>query len=116
HDAASIFATNLYADDDLTIAPDVIAYEPASKLWSDGAEKHRYARIPAGTHVDATDVDHWRFPKGTQLWKEFVVDGERVETRYLEKTGDDDTSWTAVAFAWNAARDDAERAPDGATD
>src|SRR5690349_1711795 len=72
--------TGLYADiATKTIAADVLAFEPSYVLWSDGATKTRWVRLPPGTSIDTTDPDHWVLPVGTQLWKEFVRDGKRIE-------------------------------------
>src|SRR5262249_30960643 len=66
------------------IAPDVLAFSPQYPLWSDGAEKRRWIRLPPGTRIDARDPDRWVFPVGTRLWKEFSL-GRRLETRMLER-------------------------------
>src|SRR5262245_49773858 len=78
--------TGLYAratGDDL--AGDVLPFTPQYALWSDGAEKRRWIRLPPGGRIDARDPDHWVFPVGTRLWKEFSL-GRRLETRMLERT------------------------------
>ena len=49
----------------------VESFEPQHPLWSDGASKRRWIRLPPGTAIDARDPDRWRFPRGTKLWKEF---------------------------------------------
>lgn len=87
-----------------------IAYTPRFELWSDGATKQRWIALPPGTRIDDTDVDGWRFPTGTKLWKELARDGVRVETRYLEKTDD---GWRGAAYVWDG--DDATLAPEGRT-
>src|SRR6185369_14671617 len=40
-------------------------FEPQHPLWSDGASKRRWIRLPPGTSIDARDPDAWRFPRGT---------------------------------------------------
>lgn len=92
--------------------PTVREYEPRFPFWSDGAQKRRWIRLPPGTRIDTSDSDEWQFPVGTRLWKEFSVDGKRVETRLMQRTDDD---WLQVAYAWNQAQTDAERLPTGAT-
>ena len=67
------------------IAADVLPFSPQYPLWSDGAEKRRWIRLPPGTRIDAHDADRWVFPVGTRLWKEFSL-GRRLETRMLERT------------------------------
>lgn len=91
-----------------TIAPGVRAYAPQFQLYSDGATKRRWLMLPAGTTIDTTDMDHWRFPVGTKLWKEFTRGTVRVETRYMEKLLADDAApgaWTYATFQWNLAGD-----------
>lgn len=93
--------------------PGVRPFEPRFQLWSDGASKRRWIHLPAGSSIDTSDPDDWRFPVGTKLWKEFTRDGVRVETRLLERYGEADDEWTAVAYVWNAAGTEATKAPDG---
>ena len=91
--------TGLYADAALPgLAPDVEPYTPQYPLWSDGAAKRRWIRLPAGGVIDARDPDAWQLPVGTQLWKEFAFEGRRVETRYLERAAD---GWIFATYAWS---------------
>ena len=86
-------------------SPDVAEYEPRFELWSDTAAKRRWIYLPPGTTIDTSDMDYWKFPVGTKLWKEFVRDGVRVETRYIVKLKPDDLefgAWHYAAYAWNA--------------
>jgi hypothetical protein len=91
----------------------VWAYEPRFELWSDGATKRRWVSIPAGETVDTSDMDQWRFPVGTKLFKEFTRDGVRVETRILLKTGQEDEDWSASAYVWSEDQGDALLTPEG---
>ncbi|HEY4241632.1 MAG TPA: hypothetical protein VGM88_17545 [Kofleriaceae bacterium] len=86
-----------------TISPDVVTYTPRFPLWSDGATKRRWMYLPPGTKIDDSDPDHWVFPQGTKFWKEFTVDGVRVETRYIAKVGAAEApgSWFYIAYQWN---------------
>ncbi|HEX6242524.1 MAG TPA: hypothetical protein VFZ61_16540 [Polyangiales bacterium] len=111
--AARLSETGLYADIAKgVLASGVVPFQPQGALWSDGADKQRWVYLPEGTRIDSTDMDAWRFPVGTKLWKEFALQGKRLETRLLEKTGDE--TWTQVAFQWNDAQTDALALPDGA--
>src|SRR5262245_10833144 len=84
----TLAATGLYADPATReIAADVMAFAPQYPLWSDGAAKKRWIRLPPGASIDGSDPDAWRFPIGTRLWKEFTF-GRRVETRFLERLPD----------------------------
>src|SRR5690349_5709994 len=52
--------TGLYADwNAKAIAPDAHYYEPAFKLWSDGAAKRRWIALPAKGQIDTSDMDEW---------------------------------------------------------
>src|SRR5579872_198016 len=96
----SLVCTGLYADiANKVLAPDVEGYTPAVPLWSDGAEKERWIHIPPGMVIDNTDPNEWVFPSGTKLWKQFVRDGHRVETRLWQKVHDH--YWVNATYAWN---------------
>jgi hypothetical protein len=96
-----------------TLAPGVREYSVAHELWSDGATKRRWVYLPEGQKIDTTNMDFWVYPVGTKLWKEFSRDGKRIETRLLEKFGDDDDDWFMMAFEWNDAGTDAVAVKDG---
>lgn len=91
--------TGLYADFAThRLAPDVLSYTPQYPLWSDGARKRRWIRLPAGTSIGAADPDRWVFPIGTQIWKEFAWE-RRVETRYMERTPSG--AWLYATYEWS---------------
>src|SRR5258708_4533493 len=70
-----LFDTGLCVDRACTqISPDVHTYTPQFPLWADTASKRRWYKLPAGTQIDTTDMDHWVFPVGTKFWKEFTRD------------------------------------------
>ncbi|HSD21430.1 MAG TPA: hypothetical protein VLC54_15395 [Anaeromyxobacter sp.] len=102
--------TGLYADFAARrVAADVLPYTPQYPLWSDGATKRRWVRLPRGAAIDASDPDAWVFPVGTKLWKEFSF-GRRVETRLLERLADG--TWRFAAYVWSADGSDARLAPE----
>jgi hypothetical protein len=92
-----------------TVDPQNRSFSPQYPLWSDGAQKARWVRLPAGTAIDAADIDRWDFPVGTRFWKEFAFNGRKVETRLLRKDGPAD--WSFASYVWNDAQTDAELAP-----
>jgi hypothetical protein len=109
--------TGLYADLAAgTLASGVRAFAPRYELWSDGASKRRWVFLPPGERIDTRDMDFWQFPQGTRLWKEFIRDGVRVETRLLQKVGPGEGDWAAMAYVWNAEQTAALGTPAGATD
>ncbi|MDP3069683.1 MAG: hypothetical protein Q8N18_05310 [Opitutaceae bacterium] len=102
--------TGLYRDDaTLAVADDVRAFSPQYPLWSDGAAKLRWVALPKGSTIDATDPDAWRFPVGTRFWKQFSFGGRRVETRYIEKTGEQ--TWLYATYVWSEDQREATLAP-----
>jgi len=86
-------------------------FEPQYPLWTDGARKSRWVRLPEGASIDVSDLDAWRFPPGTTFWKEFAWGDRRVETRMIRVRADG--QWTFATYVWNEEQTDAEIAPDG---
>jgi hypothetical protein len=116
---AKLSSTGLYADvGSETLADGVMSYEPAFELWSDGAVKRRWLWLPPNTQIDTSNVDDWRFPRGTKVWKEFVRDGVRIETRLIQKIGDGHAreDWANMAYLWRADRSDAHAVVEGVID
>jgi hypothetical protein len=98
--------TGLYSDwPSRRIAPSARPYAPAFPLWSDGAEKARYIELPPGTQIDTSNMDQWRFPVGTKLWKQFSLGTHLVETRFLWKRAEGD--WLRTTYAWSQGGSDA---------
>jgi len=97
---STLECTGLYADfASKTITDDVHPYAPAVPLWSDGAAKQRWIRLPPGMTIDATNPSEWTFPVGTKLWKEFALDGKRIETRLFQKVLRN--YWVNATYQWN---------------
>lgn len=114
---ARLADTGLCTDAKCTVFDSCVhEFAPQWQLWSDGATKRRWIRLPEGAKIDTANMDLWRFPVGTRLWKQFTRDGVRVETRFMIKTGAADAAWQLVAYAWNEAQDDAIAVPDGQPD
>jgi mono/diheme cytochrome c family protein len=102
--------TGLYSDwQSKAVAPANLSYSPQYPLWSDGAGKSRWMSIPHGKWIDASNPDHWVFPVGTRLWKEFAFNGHRVETRFIERSAQ---GWLFATYQWNADETDAPIAPE----
>jgi hypothetical protein len=90
--------TGLYSDwATKTAAADNLPFSPQYPLWTDGARKSRWLRIPKGTFIDASNPDVWQFPVGTRVWKEFRF-GRRAETRFIERTR---AGWQFASYVWN---------------
>jgi hypothetical protein len=109
--------TGLYADISRKIvAADVVGFEPRFQLWSDGAEKHRWLRVPTGAHIDNSEADDWQLPTGGVVFKEFSREGKRLETRVLARTGPGPRDYWLGAFAWTEDESDARLVPEGLND
>jgi hypothetical protein len=107
--------TGLYADiASETLAADVLPYAPLGELWADGTDKRRWVKLPEGASIDTTDMDSWRYPVGTKLWKEFSLAGRRLETRLVEKLGEGE--FRMVAYQWSDDLGDAQAVPLGVVD
>ena len=103
--------TGLYTDfASKTVAAENKAYTPGVTFWSDGAEKARFFYLPPGTKIDISNFDEWKFPNGTKVWKEFKLDGKRIETRLYLKAQD---SWRHTTYRWNDAETEAVRKDSG---
>jgi hypothetical protein len=104
--------TGLYADAaTLTIDSSNRPFSPQYPLWSDGATKRRWIRLPAGSKINVAELGQWDLPVGTRFWKEFSFNGNKVETRFLWRTSKN--GWTFASYAWNAAQTDAALASEG---
>jgi hypothetical protein len=96
---STLACAGLYANfETKEIAPNAIPYAPATPFWSDGAQKSRWIELPPNTQIDRTDPNSWQFPVGTKLFKEFRIDGQRVETRLFQKTTPN--FWVFATYAW----------------
>jgi hypothetical protein len=99
--ASTLACTGLYADfATKEVAGNALAYTPSSPLWSDGAQKQRWIELPPATQIDISNPDEWTFPVGTKVFKEFRLDGKRVETRMFQKAASN--YWVYATYAWNS--------------
>jgi hypothetical protein len=96
------------------LAAGVREYTPRFELFSDGATKRRFVLLPEGEQIDTSDMDFWRFPTGTKLFKEFTRDDVRVETRMLHKL--DSGDWAMIAYLWRPDGSEAVAVPEGTPD
>jgi len=101
--------TGLYSNvAKLTIDPRNRTFSPQYPLWSDGATKRRWVRLPEGSQINVADLEKWDLPVGTKFWKEFSFQGRKVETRFLWQTRRG--HWVFASYAWNEAQSNAELA------
>lgn len=100
--------TGLYSDfETRTVAPTARPYAPAASLWADGYDKSRWIQLPDGQPIDATNIDNWKFPVGTKVWKEFRAGDKPIETRLLWKSKAD--RWVSASYVWAADGSSATR-------
>lgn len=97
--------TGLYVRGTTDVDPRNRPYSPQYPLWTDGAKKRRWIRLPDGAAIDARDDERWSFPVGTRFWKEFEFSGRRVETRFIWRASAD--AWVFASYVWNAQQSDA---------
>jgi glucose/arabinose dehydrogenase len=108
----------------LTPADDLVPYDVSSVLWSDGAVKKRWIKVPAGKKVSlvtgtGTTMDGtFKYPVGTMFIKQFDMAPEITipgRTRHLETrvmvVGNDTTY--GYTFRWREDGSDADLVPDG---
>lgn len=102
--------TGLYLPGTLAVDPRNRPYSPQYPLWTDGAAKMRWVRLPDGRRIDAPTPDAWMFPVGTTFWKEFSFGGRKVETRMLRRATAE--RWSYASYVWNDAQTEAMLAPE----
>lgn len=111
---ATLRDTGLFVPGSVTqVRPENLPFAPQYPLWSDGAEKRRWLYLPPGRAIDASKPDAWDFPRGTKLWKEFSLAGQRIETRYIERRRDG--RWRYASYVWNAEGTEARLVPAAGT-
>lgn len=101
--------TGLYRQDG-TVDPRNRPFVPQYPLWTDGAAKSRWVRLPEGAKIDVSDLDAWRLPPGTTFWKEFAWGGRKVETRMIRHTAEG--AWIFATYVWNDEQSEAHLAPE----
>lgn len=87
-------------------APDVIAYDLNTPLFSDYTLKNRFVRVPSGMAATWTDDAAFDLPLGSVLVKTFSYD-ERLETRVLVNAP---AGWHGAAYIYDDDGQDAQLA------
>lgn len=117
-DASLLSSRGLYRDlANGDPAEAAIEYTPDYALWSDGVAKRRWLLLPPGSQIDTSDMDHWTFPVGTVAVKEFSLDGQRLETRFIERvgeSGEQKDDYFLGTFVWREDQSEAVLTADGA--
>lgn len=114
---ATLVDTGFFADlEARTMAAGFVPYDVNVPLWSDGAKKARFFRLPEGTQAEFTRDGEWRFPDGTTFLQTLYFpkteedDELRVETRVMVKRGKDPLFGV---YVWNDDADDGELTENG---
>jgi hypothetical protein len=100
---ANLSLTGLYvpgANNGWELSRYVREFQPEYKLFSGAAEKTRWIYLPKCEQIDTANMDHWIFPVGTRLWKEFRIDGKLIETRLMVHYGNTPDDWLMVSYQW----------------
>ena len=85
----------------------MIPFKVNSAHWADDAHNDNWLAIPDGTTIDHQQGGDWKFPKGSVIMKNFILNQHIIETRFmmLHNNG----SWRGYTYEWNAAGTDANR-------
>ena len=90
------------------MSPDTIPFEPAYKLWSDGAHKSRWFSLPdTNLTIGFTREGNWSSPAGAIWIKNFelqLTNGvpestRRLETRFIVRNAD---GVYGVTYRWDS--------------
>lgn len=99
----------------LTPSKGFIEYSVAMPLWSDGAKKRRWIRVPAGASIQAVSNTHWGYPVGTVFLKFFEMEVrpgvyKRLELRIFQRVSEQESSrgWLSFSYKWNESGTDAD--------
>ncbi len=86
------------------LAPYVREFQPEYKLWTAAEtgvlDKRRWIYLPKCEQIDTDNMDHWSFPVGTRVWKEFKLGDVLIETRLMWHYGDTPDDWVMVSYQW----------------
>ncbi len=95
----------------LVPASGVIPFDVNMPLWSDGAAKQRWLALPDGETIEILANGDWDLPEGTVLIKNFSIDDQLIETRFL--IHHDDGRWAGYTYEWNEEQTAATLLPAG---
>ena len=100
--------TGCFADAAATVpGPDLIPYDVASALWTDGAHKQRWIVLPPGQHAALSPSGALDFPPGSILVKRFALRANEadaateraVEYRFMVR---EEGGWRFASYAITA--------------
>lgn len=88
----------------------LVEYSSTGKENPTLGEIERYwIYVPQGRRIDITDEGQWTYPVGTRLWQEISREGQKVETREMEKltSGIGILAWRFSSYLWRTDQSDA---------
>lgn len=99
---ATIKETNLFIESNPNSPVAALSrYEIRVPFWSDGAEKTRFAFVPANEKITLRkNGDGFDFPNGVSFVKHFKSGDTNIETRVITKKSDG--SWHYASYIWES--------------
>lgn len=94
-------------------ASNLLPYDVASPLWSDGADKQRSLFVPEGKKIGASADGDFDVPPGSVAVKTFTIGGKKIETRLFVRY--EDGGWAGYSYEWNDEQTDATLLATGKT-
>jgi uncharacterized repeat protein (TIGR03806 family) len=111
--APKLSATGCFDTRGGRVADDLFPYDVVTPLWSDGAEKERWLKLPADDAIFVNKAGKWALPVGSVTFKTFRLDGKNVETRMF--VHHEEGGWAGYSYAWDEDGMDATLLEDGVT-
>jgi glucose/arabinose dehydrogenase len=94
-------------------ASKLLAYDVASPLWSDGADKQRSLFVPEGKKIGVAADGDFDVPPGSVAVKTFTIGDKKIETRLFVRY--EDGGWAGYSYEWNDEQTDAALLATGKT-
>ncbi|MFD0893448.1 PQQ-dependent sugar dehydrogenase [Luteolibacter ambystomatis] len=109
---ATLSATGIFADRNLTPKPGVVPYSLNSGAWADGARVQRWIALPPSGRISFSSTGEFTWPGGTVLVQHFEIASRRLDTRVLvlDTTG---KFGYGASYRWRPDNSDADLVPEG---
>ncbi|MCW8879387.1 MAG: PQQ-dependent sugar dehydrogenase [Kangiellaceae bacterium] len=89
---------------DKTYSSGVVSFDVIAKLWSDGVDKSRLFAVPDSAEITVEEDGDFEFPEGSILIKNFILDGQYLETRLFMRHV---SGWGGYSYKWLEDQSDA---------
>ncbi|BCU76238.1 PQQ-dependent sugar dehydrogenase [Luteolibacter sp. LG18] len=112
---ATLSATGIFTDRNLTPKPGFVPYSLNSPAWADGARAQRWVALPPTGKVGFSPTGEFTWPGGTVFVQHFDIAARRLETRVLvlDATG---AFGYGASYRWRSDNTDADLVPEGGQD